>query len=260
MRRAPSHLSIQERQDQLQKYIESAHSVNVSEICTRFQVSEATARRDLEELGGRGKIQRVHGGAISLKQAPPELPVYQRMNEQMDAKQRIGQAMAELIEDGETIFLGTGTTLLEVARNLDPHKNLTVITNSLLIMNQLLEKKNISLISLGGMFRRSELSFIGHIAEQAMAELRADKVVIGIRSLDPVHGLTSHYLPETMTDRKILQMGREIFVLADHTKLCRTSSAFVAPISTIQTLVTDAAAQPEFVQILILQGIQVICA
>lgn len=253
-------LSIQERQEQLVKYIESAHSVNIAEICARFQVSEATARRDLEFLAERGKIQRVYGGAVCLKQAPPELPVYQRMNEQTEAKQRIGEAMAKLIQDGETIFLGSGTTVLEVARHLDPQKNLTVITNSLLILNELLEKENINMIALGGMFRRSELSLIGHLTEQALSELRADKVIIGIRSIDSIYGLTNHYLPETMTDRKILQMGREIFVVADCAKLGRTSSVFVAPVAVIHTLVTDTGAPPAIIQSLAQQGIRVICA
>jgi DeoR/GlpR family transcriptional regulator of sugar metabolism len=254
-----STLASQERQEQLLKYIEDASSVNIAGVCARFQISEATARRDLEALAGQGRIRRVHGGARAIHHAPPELPVYQRMNEQAEAKQRIAQAAAGLVQDGETIFLGSGTTAFELARRLEEHKNLTVITNSLLVLNALAENENINLIGLGGMFRRSEQSLIGHIAEQSLLELRADKVMIGIHSLDPVLGLTNQYLPETVTDRKILQVGRETIILADHTKLGRTASAFVAPTSAIHTLVTDQGASAEVLYALRAAGVRVLC-
>ena len=91
----------------------------------------------------------------------------------------IGRATAELISDRETVFLGSGTTVLEVARNIRNHKNLTVITNSLPVLNVLTGIKDITVISLGGMLRDSELSYIGHITEQALTEVRADKVIWG---------------------------------------------------------------------------------
>lgn len=253
-------LSNVERQGQLLRFIEQAHRVSVTNICERFQVSEATARRDLEVLAEQGKIQRVHGGAISVRQAPPELPVYQRMNEFTEGKQRIGQKAAELIQDGETVFLGSGTTVLEVARCLSGRKNLTVITNSLLVLNQLIDQPAITVIALGGQFRRSELSMIGHITEQALAELRADKVIIGIRAISAEEGLTNQYLPETMTDRRILQMARQVIIVADHTKCGRVSTAFVAPLSAVHTLVTDSETQADFVEALIRQEIRVILA
>ncbi len=105
------------------------------------------------------------------------------------------------------MFLGSGTTVLEVARNLRDRKNLTVITNSLPVLNMLAGIKEITVISLGGMLRESELSFIGHITEQALAEVRADKVIMGTRGVSLEHGLTNDYLQETLTDRAILKIG-----------------------------------------------------
>ena len=172
--------------------------------------TEATARRDLETLSLQGKVQRVHGGVIAIEQAPPELPILERENEQSDEKSRIGRVVAELIFDGETVFLGSGTTVLETAKNLRERKNLTVITNSLPVLNTLAGIKDITVISLGGLLRDSELSFIGHITEQALAELRVDKVVMGTRGVSLEHGLTNDYLPETLTDRAILKIGREV--------------------------------------------------
>jgi DeoR/GlpR family transcriptional regulator of sugar metabolism len=125
-------------------------------------------------------------------------------------------------------------------------------------MNTLAEVEAIALVGLGGMLWRSEMSLIGHITEQALAEVRADKVFLGIHSLDATHGLTNAYLAETMTDRAILRIGQKVVVVADHTKCERVSTAFVAPPSAVHTLVTDTAAAPTFVEALRGQGVEVL--
>jgi DeoR/GlpR family transcriptional regulator of sugar metabolism len=251
-------LSTIERQEQVQRYVEQRRRVAIADICGQFGVSMATARRDLEALAERGGIQRVHGGALAIRRAPPELPAIERAAEQAAEKRRIGQAAAALVADGETIFLSSGTTTLEVARSLRGQRRLTLITNSLLALNALADAPEITLVGLGGMLRRSEMSFIGHITEQALAEVRADKVIIGIRAIHPQHGLTNDFLPETMTDRAIMRIAREVIVVADHSKCGRVSAAFVAPLSAIGTLVTDTGAPPEFVEAARAQGVRVL--
>jgi DeoR/GlpR family transcriptional regulator of sugar metabolism len=251
-------LSSIERQEQILRLISQKQRVTVDEICELLSVSVATARRDLEALAERGQVQRVHGGAIAIRRAPPESPVMLRSAEQADEKQRIGQAAAALVTDGETVFLGSGTTVLKVARCLRDRRNLTVITNSVLVINALSDAPNITLVSLGGILRQTELSLIGHIAEQALAQVRADKVIMGIRALDLEQGLTNDYLPETMTDRAILGIGREVIVVADHTKCGCVSTAFVAPITVMHTLVTDAASPPDFISVLAARGVRVL--
>jgi DeoR family transcriptional regulator of aga operon len=149
--------------------------------------------------------------------------------------------------------------VLQVAQNLVMRK-LTVITNSLPVINLLAEKENITLIALGGSLRDSELSFIGHITEQALAEVRADKVVLGTRAINLDQGLTNDYLPETLTDRAILNTGREIIVVADHTKCGVVSTAFLAPLTAMHTLVTDDETDSEFIESLRAQDIYVIVA
>ena len=94
-------------------------------------------RRDLETLDALGRIERFHGGAKSVRKAPPELPILRRTLEQAEEKARIGLAAAALVKDGETLFLGSGTTVLEVAKHLHDRQQLTVITNSLLVLNEL---------------------------------------------------------------------------------------------------------------------------
>jgi len=249
-----------ERQKQILSLLTKQGRLSVTEIVEQFSISEATARRDLESLASQGKVQRVHGGVIAVEQAPPELPILQREGEQADEKSSIGRAAAELIADGETVFLGSGTTVLETARHLRERKNLTVITNSLPVLNALAGIKEITIVSLGGQLRESELSFIGHITEQALAELRVDKVIMGARGLSLEHGLTNDYLQETLTDRAILKIGREVILVADHSKVNRVSTARLAPLSSINTFVTDTKADKKFIQVLKKQNIKVVIA
>jgi DeoR/GlpR family transcriptional regulator of sugar metabolism len=249
-----------ERQKQILSLLGRQGRLRVAEIVDRFSISEATARRDLETLSSQGKVQRVHGGVIALDQAPPELPILERKKEQAEEKVRIGRAAAGLVRDKETVFLGSGTTVLEVARNLRDRKQMTVVTNSLPVLNVLAGQKEITVISLGGMLRESELSFIGHITEQALAELRVDRVFMGTRGLSFEHGLTNDYLPETLTDRAILKIGREVIIVADYSKINRVSTALLAPLNVMSTLVTDSQTDKKFLTALKKKEIQIVLA
>jgi len=249
-----------ERQKQILSLLTRQQKLSVAEIVAQFAISEATARRDLESLTLQGKAQRVHGGVIALEQAPPELPILERESEQLDEKIRIARAVSELVSDKETIFLGSGSTVLEVARHLRNRRNLTVITNSLPVLNTLVGINGITVISLGGMLRDSELSFIGHITEQALTEVRADKVIMGTRGVSLEHGLTNDYLQETLTDRAILKVGSKVIIVADHTKVNRVATALLAPLDSVQTFVTDSKADKKFIQALKKNGIEVIVA
>jgi len=247
-----------ERLDQIRSYIERERKVTVSEIAEQFGISGATVRRTMGELAERGEISRFRGGAIALKHYARELPALERETDQGEAKQRIGKAAAGLVHDGETVFLGSGTTALEVARNLTERKDLTVLTNSLLVIQALLDAPDVAVIALGGQLRRSELSFIGYVVEQALQEMRATKVIMGIRAIHPEQGLMNDYLPETVTDRAILKMGGQVLIVADHTKCMRVAPAFVAPVTEMDTLITDTLAPDQFVSTLTARNINVI--
>jgi DeoR family transcriptional regulator of aga operon len=251
-------LSGTERQNQIVELLSRKERLTVIDICKTFSISEATARRDLDVLAEQGLLQRVHGGAIPIRRATPEAPILERRQEQAEEKKRIGRSAAELVKDGETVFLGSGTTVLEVAKNLRARRDLTVITNSLPVINWLVGLPNISMIVPGGMLRDSELSFIGHITEKALAEVRADMVIIGIRGLSLEAGMTNDYLPETLTDRAILSIGGKVVIVADHTKCGVVSTAFVAPLTSLNTLVTDDKTDQEFLTALEQQGIRII--
>ena len=253
-----SFVSGTDRQQQILQQLERQQRLSVADICGTFNISEATARRDLESLASQGQLRRVRGVAIVLVQAPPEQPILQRQSEQTEEKVRIGQAAAALVQPGETVFLGSGTTVLEAARALRGRRDLTVLTNSMPVVNALAGSEDITIICLGGMLRESEFSFIGHITEQALTEVRADKALIGTRAISLEYGLTSEYLPETMTDRLILKVGQEIVVLADHTKFGRAATVRLAPLESIHTIVTDQQTPPDFLAAVRARGVQVV--
>ena len=111
-------LSAAERRSQIAQLVLEKGRVLVADLVGQFQVTETSIRRDLTLLEAGHRVKRVHGGAIATTQAPPEQPILQRQNEQTEEKARIGRAAAALVQDGETIFLGSGTTVLETARAL----------------------------------------------------------------------------------------------------------------------------------------------
>jgi DeoR/GlpR family transcriptional regulator of sugar metabolism len=234
-----------ERQHKILQILEKNPSVRISDLSEWLGVSEATVRRDLDRLCEIGSIKRIHGGAVRVERTPPEAPVIQRTNVNIEEKRRIGNLAADLVEAGDTVFIGSGTTTLEVARCLAGRQDLTVITNAQTVINLLSQEEGITLIGTGGFLRSSELSFIGHLTEQVLRELRPQKVIMGIRAVSLEHGLTNDYMPEVSTDRVIIQSAPEVVLVADHTKFGKVATALVAPLSAIHTLVTDTGLDGE---------------
>ena len=250
----------EERQQQILETVRENRQVTIAELSQAFEVSDVTIRRDLRELAAQGVLRRAHGGAIAAVPAPPEPPVVQRMSQAETCKVCIGRAAAALVSDGESVFIGSGSTAAYVARNLVDRKNLTVVTNALTVATELAAVPDVTVVVTGGMMRSSELSLVGHITEQALREVRVDKVIIGMRAISLEAGMTNDYLPEVMTDRTIIEMAPELIVVADHTKFGNVASAYVAPVERVTTLVTDAAASPEVLVPLEALGIRILIA
>lgn len=211
----------------------------VGELSVSVGVSDITLRRDLKELAEQGLIRRVHGGVVYPAQSMQEASVIQRMKQNWSCKERIAKATVALIQDGESIFLGSGSTTALVARNLQGRGNLSVVTNAFTVVNELANQRGIDIVVLGGMLRASELSMLGHITGQALKEVRVSKVIIGIHAIDLRAGLTNDYLPEVLTDRAILELGSQVILVADHSKFGKVGSAFLAPVERLSTVVTD---------------------
>jgi DeoR/GlpR family transcriptional regulator of sugar metabolism len=248
----------EERQQLILETVQEDRQVTVAELSQRFGVSEVTIRRDLGELASQGALRRAHGGAVAA--LPPEPPVIQRMTQAHICKECIGRAAAALISDGESVFIGSGSTAIYVARHLAARRNLTVVTNAVTTATELASAEGVTVVVTGGLMRDSELSLIGHITEQSLREVRVDKVVMGMRAISLEGGMTNDYLPEVMTDRAILQMAPELIVVVDHTKFGKTASAFVAPVERATILVTDSRSDPETLARYEERGVRVIVA
>jgi DeoR family transcriptional regulator of aga operon len=237
------------RQREILKVIEDSGKVEVDVLSRRLEVSDMTIRRDLDELNQRGMVERVHGGALLVRNSRDvEPPVIERKKVNPEIKRHIGTQVAGMIQDGEKIFLGSGSTTAAVAEAILNHRNLTVITNAMNIAYTMLSSPGTRVTLTGGFLRRSELSLIGHFAEHALEGVQVDKVIIGMRGIDPVKGLTSDNMDELMTDQAILNISRNIIVVADHTKLGHVAAIRTAPITAATTIVTNIGGPADILQ------------
>jgi len=150
----------EERLDKILKVIRQSGRVTVAELSRHFQMSDVTIRRDLPRTGGSGAVAPGSWRCTPGNPHPLEPPVLQRMSDECDAKERIGRAAADLIADGESVFIGSGTTTAHIARHLINRKNLTVVTNALNIATALATAEGVTVVVTGGMMRASELSLV----------------------------------------------------------------------------------------------------
>ncbi len=229
---------------------------SVDVLARDLGVTPSTIRRDLARLADEGTLVRTYGGA-ALAGASAPLP--RRVDAAATAKRAIGGAAAALVEDGQTIAISSGSTTLEFARRL-VDRRLTVITNALDVASVLLDRDGIELVILGGVVRPRMHSMLGHLAEIALRELRADTLFMGIGAVDPDHGLMNDSIPEILTDRALRRSARSCVVLADSSKFAQVAPAFVFGLDEVDTIVTDAGADPADVVALRARGVRVVVA
>jgi len=251
------------RKERLQDIVEELKengSVNVLELRDKFNVSAMTIRRDLITLEDRGLIERTHGGALLSDETRnwTEPPIIERMNVMAEEKKRIAVWVAEYIDTGDTIFLGSGTTTLYVARELIIRDDITVVTNSVPVLHELSSNSNMNIITVGGFLRRSELSLIGAFAEPVLENIRVNKVIAGMRGIHPLYGFSCEHPEELMTDRMILGLSDTIVIVADHTKIGQVATNRVAPIDQATLIVTTTEAKQFHIKKIQEQGVEVI--
>jgi DeoR/GlpR family transcriptional regulator of sugar metabolism len=247
------------RRERIREYLVRKRAALVPDLAAHVGSSEATIRRDIQVLLKEAGFRRVRGG-IRMEDSATELSVLQRSHLCAERKRLIGRKAAELIQDGEAVFIGSGSTAIEVARSLSHHSDLTVITNSIPAVSVLLDNPRVNLVVTGGAVRRSEQSLIGHLVEKSLSELRADKVIMGIQGIHPLHGLTNEFLPEAVLDRFLVHFAPRLIIVADSSKLGRIKASFVAAIEDIDVLVTDEGAEPELLEELERRGIRTLVA
>jgi DeoR/GlpR family transcriptional regulator of sugar metabolism len=251
---------IEERHQTILSLLESESSVRVAELRDRFEVSEMTIRRDLYLLERKGLLRRVHGGAVNTRGRSYEPPYLSRAAVNREAKERIGQVAAELVEDGDSITLDVGTTTLEMAQHLQNKNNLTLVTPSLHIANTLSQQPNIRLILTGGILRPGELSLVGNMSERTFDDFFVDKLFLGIGGIDLTAGLSEFNLEDALVKKAMINSAKEVIVLADASKFEQIAFAFVAPIDVIDRIVTDSTLDEHMRSMLESHNIEVILA
>lgn len=246
------------RQRALLDYIHAYGSGQVHELARVMGVSPSTVRRDLEELATRGLIERHHGSAVAIgDRILSSWPT--RQHTFPDRKRRIGQAAAPLIAPGSTVLILGGTTTDALLAALPLTAEFALVTNSLGVAGRVAEHAGIEVVVLGGVLRRTEMTLLGPVTVNALAEFDIDTVISGAYGVDADHGVSRTNLVDVATERALLATGR-LIVLADSSKLGRHGAARLAPLDAVTTLVTDAAADADHLQRIRAAGVEVIVA
>lgn len=237
---ASSDLMTVERQEQIVALVNRMGRVTVAELTERFNVSEATIRRDLASLAEANLIRRTHGGAIQAnKVQTTESPIVQRQSLYADEKERIGAATAQLIQDGETLLVAGGSTGLAVVDHLAEHQNLTIITDSLLVANAVMHNSAQQVILLGGLLDPDEQAVRGTLARQTLEQLFVDKVILGAKAVSLARGICCETAEEAEFFRTCLKRGGHVILVTDSSKFHISALVQMAPLSIVHTLVTD---------------------
>ncbi len=245
-----------ERRQLIADLIRKRTTVRVRDLCTRFDASESTIRRDLEALEQEGILERTYGGATATARTGVGLSW---RGDVLSAEQmRIGAVMADLVVEGETVFLGPGMTPLAVACHIADKPGITVVTNALDVATYLTEHSQWPVIVTGGQIERRGYALLGHLAEMTLRELRADRAVIGVHGIQLPDGFTADSLAGAQLLRTVIELMPQVTVVATADQWARVGPAFLAPLEVVDTIVTSLQAPPAMVWDLTELGIDVI--
>jgi DeoR family transcriptional regulator, aga operon transcriptional repressor len=242
--------------------LERQGQVSVQDLVNEFSISAVTARSDLDALSTTGALVRSHGGAVRKLEPTRDYPLDLKRSIHRTEKAHIGRAAASLVQPGEVIILDSGTTTTEIARQLKIRAvhGITVISNAMNVISELVDAPGISVISIGGVLRPVSLSFVGPQAEAMLADLHADRLFLAVDGFDLEHGPTTPDVLEAHLNGLMMSVAKETTVVADFSKLGRRSVSRIGSIEQVRRLITDAKAPGEFVKALQARGIEVIQA
>lgn len=236
-----------ERQQQILGLAREHGRVEVKDLAEQLDVTPETVRRDLTSLERLGLLRRVHGGAIPVERLGFEPGIADRESLLAAEKERIAKRALEEVPDEGSIILDAGTTTVRLAEMLPPDRELTVVTHALPVATILATRPGITLHLVGGTVRGRTLAAVGQWAQRQLADIHVDVAFLGTNGLSVERGLTTPDPAEATVKRSLAAAARRVVVLADHSKLGRVDFAHVAPLATVDTLVTDTAADADLV-------------
>ena len=252
--------STTERRALLLKKLDIDGQVDVKLLSEELQVSEVTIRNDLNKLEEKQILIRTRGGAIKADRVAKDFNISDKNSLYFEEKQRIGKAASELIEEGDTIILDSGSTTMEIIKHLSGFKSLNIISNAVNVAIALADMKNTNVIVPGGILRRNSLSLVGSAAEDNLQNYFCDKLFLAVDGFHLIHGLSTPNVEEAHLNRKMIEISKKVIVVTDSSKFMKRSLGVICPISKVDIVVTDSGILPKDINELENAGIRVIIA
>jgi DeoR family transcriptional regulator of aga operon len=258
----------QQRLNLVLELVSDRGNVSIAEVSDALSVSTATVRRDLNLLAEQRLVIRTHGGASALGSGY-ELPLQYKIARQAEAKVAIARAVALMIRPGESVGLNGGTTTSEVARMLGRSEQLrpigdaagvTIVTNALNIAYEMSVREHIKIVVTGGVPRRQSYELVGPLVAASLRDFSLDTAVLGVDGLSAAFGATTLHEGEAEASREIAAVARRLIIVADATKLGRSTFARICPLHRIDTLVTDQPVSTDLAGEFAAAGVEVVVA
>jgi len=257
MARTKSRLTQRQRLETIRQELMQADEISIDALAGRFDVSGMTVRRDLELLEARGDVIRTHGGAALARRLTFEFSFREKQNRNRLAKSQIAERAAGHIEEGQVVFLDTGTTTLEIARRLMRRRNVTVITTSLAIVSTLQFAPGVRIVLLGGFLRGGSPDLHGPLTEQNVEMFRADLAFMGADAVDEDGHTYADDLQVVNLDRKMATNATQVIVVADSSKFGRTGMCRILNSEDYDLIISDAGIGGDVRKRLSKQGIEI---
>lgn len=250
-------LTYEDRRLTILHHLEMEGKVQVHYLSEMLTVSTETVRRDLDRLEKEGKLRKVYGGAVKMRMEMVEPPFLNRVQMMKPEKAAIGRLAASLVQDGETIMLDNGTTTIEIVPFLSDKTNVTLITNSIPILNLAMETFRGRIIFAGGEVNQECRAVTGALVDQLLDQFKVNKTFISAGGISLTDGITDFHLAEAVISRKMMQRAEECILVADHSKFGLSTFARVAKLEEISMLITDVGCPKEWVDTIEGLGIEV---
>ena len=250
-------MTITERHEKILAKLNEKGKVEVPDLSESLNVSEVTIRKDLRILEDKGLLFRTHGGATKTNPYTSEKPVQEKEFVNITEKNSIAKEAVKLIGDNDSIILGSGTSILAMARCLDPEHPLNVITSAINVSMELAQHENIEILQLGGHLRHSSTSVVGSYAESFLDNITCGMYFLGVDGIDLDFGITTTNLGEASLNQKCIEVAQVTVVLADSSKFGKRGFGRICNLDQIQHIITDGGVSTEIVQELENRGIKV---
>lgn len=250
-----------ERRSNIEQMINENGTVLVTELAKMFDVTAETIRADLVKLEKQGVLIRTYGGATLVENSPNELPIAERDIVNYAEKQRIGKCAAQMIRNGETIFLDASTSAWHLARYIKDKKGITVITNASKIVYELAECDGIHVIQIGGELNAKNMSYTGRITENTIRDnYFANKIFFSCKGITLNRGLVDSSEGEAEVKKAMIKNSETTIFLCDHNKMGRLGVHSVSAIDSIDFFITDVNLDEEWAQTLENADVNIITA